>query len=332
MGAKRGCPWTAGAVHGDRHIRVLERPGEVEAGELASLIRVEDLRRGVSGQRVVQRLDAEEGIHGVRQPPGENMARRPIHDRDQVQEAVLDGDRGDVGAPDPGSCPGQALIGPVDREPPEKIRANPMREMGFAGSRCLIDGLQSHQPHHPANPMTPDVNAVPPRLAGHPAAGVERVLQKQLVNAAHQYQVFRALPLRRVIERGSADRKQAASTVQARTGAVARDHRLAFAPGSSLESAGQKIPFHHQLADLGVKAANLSLMVRAGAVGAVRKHLAQTGHRLAFPGAHLVGMHLMLGCDFLDHLVAPKRLQRHAGLEYCRKSASCPSVIRWNTP
>ena len=57
-------------------------------------------RLAVSGQRFVKRLDAEPGVHGVRQPPRKDMARRPVHDRDQVQEVALDRDVGDVGAPD----------------------------------------------------------------------------------------------------------------------------------------------------------------------------------------------------------------------------------------
>ena len=65
----------APAVHGDGDIRVLERAGEVAAGELAALVGVEDLRPAVSGQRLGQGLDTEPGVHGVRQPPGQNVAR-----------------------------------------------------------------------------------------------------------------------------------------------------------------------------------------------------------------------------------------------------------------
>ena len=119
-----------------RDIRVLENAGEVEAGELAALVGVEDLRLAVFGQRLSQGLDAEGGIHGVRQPPSENMARRPVHDRHQVQEPALNRDVGDVGAPD--------LIGTVNLHPLEKIGINPMRRMGGAGSRRLIDRLQPH--------------------------------------------------------------------------------------------------------------------------------------------------------------------------------------------
>jgi len=78
---------SAPAIHGDRDLRILEDAGELEAGELTALIGVEDFRLAISDQRFVQRLDAEPDIHGIRQPPGENMARRPVHDRHQIQES-----------------------------------------------------------------------------------------------------------------------------------------------------------------------------------------------------------------------------------------------------
>ena len=63
-------------------------------------------------------------------------------------------------------------------------------------------------------------------------------------------------------------------------------------------------------------------MVDAGLVGAVGKYRAQTVHRLAFPCAHLVRMHLVLRRDLLDRPVAAQRVQRYPGLEISRKPAS----------
>ena len=113
---------------------------------------------------------------------------------------------------------------------------------------------------------------------------------------------------------------------------VAHDHRFAFPPAHRLSPSGQKIPFHRQLADLGVKVADLRFMVPAGAVGAVRKHSAQTLNRLALPRAHLVRMHLVLGRDLLDRPVAPQRLQRHSGLEIRREPAPCRHLVSLRYP
>ena len=93
------------------------------------------------------------------------MARRPVHDRHQVQEAALNRNVSDVGAPD--------LIGPVDRQPLEQIGVNPVLRMRCAGSRRLIDGLQAHQSHQAAHPMTADTDTFPPQLADHLAAAVK---------------------------------------------------------------------------------------------------------------------------------------------------------------
>ena len=57
----------------------------------------------------------------------------PVHDRYQVQEALLDGDIGDVRTPD--------LIGPLDGEPPEKVGVHPVLGMPCGGPQRLVDGL-----------------------------------------------------------------------------------------------------------------------------------------------------------------------------------------------
>lgn len=53
------------AVHRYSHAGLLQRVGEVIAGELTPLVGVEDLRRSVTRQRLLQSLDAEVRVHGV---------------------------------------------------------------------------------------------------------------------------------------------------------------------------------------------------------------------------------------------------------------------------
>ncbi|HEY5209315.1 MAG TPA: hypothetical protein VIJ42_07710 [Stellaceae bacterium] len=65
-------------------------------------------------------------------------------------------------------------------------------------------------------------------------------------------------------------------------------------PGSSLEPSGQKIPFHRQLADLGVEIANLGFVILALVIRAVRKQFRKTINHLALPRAHPVRMNLVL--------------------------------------
>ena len=58
------------------------RPGE--GCELASLIRVHDLGRAELVDGLVQCFDAEVGLQRVREPPGQNLAGVPVHDRHEV--------------------------------------------------------------------------------------------------------------------------------------------------------------------------------------------------------------------------------------------------------
>ena len=86
------------AVHRALRARRQHPLGERRARKLRPLIGVEDLRRA-RPKRCFQRLDAEAGVHRVRQPPGQHVAAGPVHDRDQVQEArrhLGEVDRGDV--------------------------------------------------------------------------------------------------------------------------------------------------------------------------------------------------------------------------------------------
>ena len=89
----------APAVHRYPDTGLPQAPGEGEASELAALVGIEDLQRAMAGQRLVECLDAEARIQGVRQALGQHMPARPVHDRQQVKEAAPYRDVGDGGAP-----------------------------------------------------------------------------------------------------------------------------------------------------------------------------------------------------------------------------------------
>ena len=165
------------------------------------------------------------------------MTCRPVHDRNQIQEAALYRDVGDVGAPD--------SVGRIDHHSSEKVGINPMCGMGIAGSRRLIDRLQSHQSHQTPHPVTAHRDALAQQLADHLTRTVKRILHEQLIDAPHQRQVFHALaPIGtmtgRVMERRPADRKQAALTAQAQAEGVALDYRLALPPALRLSPLARK--------------------------------------------------------------------------------------------
>ena len=68
---------------------------------------------------LVQRLDAEVGFQRVRDAPRQHLAGEPVHDGDQMEEAAMHGQAGDVGAPD--------LSGPLYPRPQAALCARPSR-------------------------------------------------------------------------------------------------------------------------------------------------------------------------------------------------------------
>ena len=73
------------SIHADAHIRLLEHAGKLPAGELGTLIRIED--PGFShAQSPFQGLHAEVHIHRDRNGPGKDIAAEPVHDGHQVDK------------------------------------------------------------------------------------------------------------------------------------------------------------------------------------------------------------------------------------------------------
>ena len=81
-----------------------------------------------------------------------------------------------------------------------------------------------HHAHQPTNPVPTHTDSVPPQMAHHLAATVERVLQKQLIDPPHQLKVLPTLASGPVVPRRADDGRQAALTARAQFGMVALDH------------------------------------------------------------------------------------------------------------
>src|SRR5277367_6636601 len=73
----------AASIHRDAYSGLFQPPRPCPRRELAALVGVEDLRSTMAGQRLIQRIDAELHVHGVRQTPCQNLAAPPVHDRHQ---------------------------------------------------------------------------------------------------------------------------------------------------------------------------------------------------------------------------------------------------------
>jgi hypothetical protein len=138
------------AIHADGNAGFEKNISEAGAGELAALIRIEDVRPSVTGQSFIQRLDAELRFHGDRQPPGENPAAEPVDDGCQIDEAARHRDVRDVHGPD--------LVGSDDRQVEQEIGVNLVPRRWLRGVGLTIDRLDPHALHQRGDMSTADDN------------------------------------------------------------------------------------------------------------------------------------------------------------------------------
>ena len=82
----------APAVHRDLDAGAFHAVGPGERRELAALIAVHDLWPAEAVHRFIERLNTELGLVGVRDPPCQDLARRPVHDRNQIEEGGASAD------------------------------------------------------------------------------------------------------------------------------------------------------------------------------------------------------------------------------------------------
>lgn len=132
-------------VHRDAHAEFLQalRPGP--GGELAALIGVEDLSWLVAFQRLLQVVVLELHLHGIGESPRQHLAARPVHDGNEVEEALRQRDTSNVGAPD--------LVRPVDRHPAQQIGVEPVTFGRDRRPWPAMDQSQTHYAHLPAHPL-----------------------------------------------------------------------------------------------------------------------------------------------------------------------------------
>jgi len=84
----------------DSDLLGLQPGNKVSGGELTTLVGVEDLWLAATFQRHFQGLQTELPVKAVGELPAEHMPGEEVHDRNQVEEAFLEGDVGDVSRPD----------------------------------------------------------------------------------------------------------------------------------------------------------------------------------------------------------------------------------------
>jgi hypothetical protein len=175
---------------------------ELGAAELAALVGVDDLRRSPARRRLAQGLDAEVRLHRDRHPVRQHPSAGPVQHRHQVHPATRHRDVGDVQRPD--------LVGALDGQPAQRVREHRVRRVLLARVGLAVQRLDAHAPHQRAHVPPADLDALQAQQVAQHAAAGERVLQVQLVDAAHQRQLGLGDRLGVVVHRAPADAQQLA--------------------------------------------------------------------------------------------------------------------------
>src|SRR5260370_30218396 len=134
------------SIHADFDPVIPQHRGELVAGELRTLIGIEDVRLAEPGEGLAQRLDAEPCRHRVRQSPGQHPSGCPVDHRDQVQKPLSNGDVLDDSGPRP--------VRLSSRLSTQKVRVDLVLGMPLAGVPLRPDRPQPELPHQP-----PDASA-----------------------------------------------------------------------------------------------------------------------------------------------------------------------------
>ena len=119
-----------------------------EAGELAALVGVEEVRGRGHAQRVGQGLQAKADVERVGELPAEHVARVPVEHGGQIQKALGHGHVRDIGAPHLVGGRGRAVAQQVGIARDALARHT---QAGFG-----VDRLVAHQAHEAAHALLVD--------------------------------------------------------------------------------------------------------------------------------------------------------------------------------
>lgn len=133
----RGTPFS---IHGDFHsLQTFDVLDVFLTGELASLVGVDDLRRPVSSDGLLDTAHHPFGIHRVGDVPADSVPAVNIDDGHQVYKPLAQWDVADFELPH--------LVGPTDVQTPEQIGILVLGRIADRGLRLAVNRRNGHKAH-----------------------------------------------------------------------------------------------------------------------------------------------------------------------------------------
>src|SRR5271165_4024722 len=214
------------AIHADLDPMIQQHTRERLAGELRTLVAIEDAGPAELGKSLAECLDAEPRRQGVRQTPRQNPPGRPVDDRDQIQKPSAHRDVRNVARPH--------LVRLVDRLVAQQVGVDLVLGMRLAGVPLRPDGGKTQLAHQPSDAPTPDRNPLAQQRHLQSPAAIHRMLGEHSIEPVQQIEILRGRRPGMVIEAAARDPEQRALPAHGQP-RVRRDHRP---PLSSREMAG----------------------------------------------------------------------------------------------
>ena len=171
---------TALAIHALAYMVLLEEFFVLLAGELAPLIRVQDLWSRHS-ERLLAGLDTGSGVQRVIQFPSDDTAAVSVNDGCQVQEAVFHWNVGDDDGP--------RLIRTCYISIPKQIRDHSRTLQTLRKVRLRIDRINGHFGHPPSCLLPSDVITTQLQLGSHLPGTPGRMIGVQVIDDLLAFQL-----------------------------------------------------------------------------------------------------------------------------------------------
>ena len=144
----------AAAVHADLDVMRAQHVEKRRARELRALVGVADHRRAEAISRRFERRDAAVGGERRRNPPREDFARRPVHDRAPEDEAARHRDVRNIRGPD--------VVRALHQQATQQIRKDRMLRGPLTRARSATDRADPHTAHEGPHMIPSDGDALAP--------------------------------------------------------------------------------------------------------------------------------------------------------------------------